>query len=163
MSAAHFFTGDQVMKYLAVLLFLPGLALAQPQQAQQPLSFEEYKKAMQPAIEESLPVMRATRACLDEAATKEASEQCMITNAEKVIALQKKLGSPAAAEPQDPQEMGKFPEGFAWNEDVKKKMLQNMDRAIEFNTIKQECLTSSNTKEEMGECMRSKMPAPSKP
>jgi hypothetical protein len=152
------------MKYLAVLMLLPTLAMAQPPQAQtQPPTFEEYKKAMQPAVDQSLPIMRETRACLDKATSKEATEQCMITNAEKVIALQQKLGSPAAAEPQDPQQLGRFPEGFEWNEDVKKKMLQNMDRAIEFNTAKQECFKTSNTKEEMGECLRNKMPAPPKP
>jgi hypothetical protein len=157
------------MKYLAVLIFLPTLAMAQSPQAQppqdqtKPITFEEYKKAMQPAIDQSLPIMRETRACLDRAATKEAAEQCMVTNAEKVISLQQKLGGSAAAEPQDPKEMGKFPEGFEWNEEVKTKILQNMDRAIEFNTAKQECLQGSATKEAMGECMRSMMPAPAKP
>ena len=157
-----------MMKYLAVLLFLPAIALAQdPAPAQgtqtQAPSFEEYKKVMQPAVEESLPIMRETRACLDKATTKEATEQCMITNAEKVIALQQKLGAPTSAAPQDPHELGKFPAGIEWNEELKQKMLQNMDRAIVFNEAKQECLKSSNTKEQMAECLRDKMPAPTKP
>jgi hypothetical protein len=152
------------MKYLAVLMFLPALAMAQPPEAQTQMpTFDEYKQAMQPAVDESLPIMRDTRTCLDKASNKEAAEQCMITNAEKVIALQQKLGGSAAAAPQDPQKMGKFPDGFEWNDEVKQKLLQNMDRAIEFNTAKQACLKVSNTKEEMGDCMRSKMPASPKP
>lgn len=156
------------MKYFAVLMFLPALAMAQQppsgtQTQPQPPTFEEYKQAMQPAIEQSLPIMRETRDCLEKADTKEATEQCMVTNAEKVISLQQKLGAPTTEAPQDPQEMGKLPEDFEWNDEVKKKLLENMDRAIEFNTIKQECLGGSDTKEEMGTCMRSKMPAKKKP
>jgi hypothetical protein len=159
------------MKYLAALLFLPAIALAQapegqPQSQQQPqpkaLSFEEYKKAMLPALEESLPVMHQTRECVSKAASKEATEQCMITNAEQVVAFQKKLGAPTGETPLDPQKLGRFPQGFEWNEDVNKSMLQKMDQAIQFNTVKQECLQTSATTEEMKACMGSKWPAPSK-
>ncbi len=164
------------MKYLVALLFLPALALAeapegqpqpQPQPQQQPQtkspSFEEYKKAMLPALEESLPVMHQTRECVNKATSKEETEQCMITNAEKVVAFQKKLGVPTGEAPLDPQKLGRFPEGFEWKEEVNQKMLQNMDQAIQFNTVKQECLQTSGTIEEMKACMGAKWPAQPKP
>ena len=152
------------MKYLAVVLFLPALALAQTQQAQpQAPSFEEFKQFMQPALAQSLPLMKETRDCLEKAATKETTEQCIIDNAKKVIALQQKLGGSAAPPPQDPEKIGRFPEGFEWNQEVKQQMLEKMDRAINFNTVQQECLGHSNSKEEMDECMRSKLSAQPKP
>ena len=155
------------MKYLATLLFLPTLVLAQapenqaqPQQTPhpQPVSFEQYKKSMQPIVEQSLPLMRETRECVSKATTQEATEECMLTNTKKVFAMQEKMGGPTAQTQQDPVKLSKFPEGFEWNLEANQKILHNMDNAIQRNTIALECMSVSNSREEMANCMRSKMP-----
>jgi hypothetical protein len=153
------------MRYFYVLLVLPTLALAQAPEGQvqpqsQPPTFAEFKQQMQPVIEHSLPAMHKMRECVSKANSKQATEACMQIMAENIQALQKKMGAPAGAQSQGMPPMDKFPEGFEWNDQVKQKMLRNMDRAIVQNTAMQECLQNSNTKEEMGNCMRSKMPAP---
>ena len=155
------------MKYLATLLFLPALALAeapegqpQPQQPPQPPSFEQYKASMQPILEQSLPLIRETRECVSKADSKEATEECMLTNTKKVLAMQEKMGGPMAHTQQDPVKLSKFPEDFEWKPEVNQKILQNLDNAIQRNSAALDCLSGSNTREEMAACMRSKMPQP---
>jgi hypothetical protein len=107
--------------------------------------------------------MRETRECVSKATTKEATEECMLINTKKVLALQEKMGGPTAQTQQDPVKLSKFPEDFEWNEGVNQTILQNMDTAIQRNTTALECMSVSNSREEMANCLRSKMPQQSAP
>jgi hypothetical protein len=146
------------MKYLLPLLLLPSLALAQPPapqgQSQQPPDFNAFKQSMQPVIEKSLPAMKETRECVSKAQTQEDVKKCMQAMAKKAQAIKEEL----AGSSDTPPVASKVPDDFKWDPETKKLMLQNMDRSIKMNTSMQECLGKSSTREEMGECMRSKMP-----
>jgi hypothetical protein len=152
------FIQESFMKsLLAIFLLLPTLAMAQPSAGQgQAPSFEEFKKGMQPVLTESLPSMKKTRACLAKAASNADVEKCMQEMMVMAKALQKKLGMPDAPG-KNPAEMTKPPEGFEWNEEAKRNMLNNMDQSIQQSEAMHECLKASNTADEMNSCMRSKM------
>jgi hypothetical protein len=154
------------MKYFLALLVLPALASAQAPEGQgQPPSFDQFRQAMLPVIEQSLPAMQQTRECVAQSDSKEATVECMQKMADMARSLQAKMGAPAGAgaTPPPANEMVKPPEGFEWNQETKQRMLQEMDRSIQQSVAMQECLQGSKTGEEMGNCMRSKQPAPPKP
>ena len=158
------------MKKLLPFLLLPGLVLAQaPEQAPEgeapdpkgqtpaPPSFDQFKQAMLPIIDKSLPAMKETRECVSQADSKEAVEKCMNAMAEKAKEIQKQSGG------EGKEVTSKVPEDFEWTPETKQMMLSNMDRSIKQNTAMQECLSSSGNREEMATCIRAKLPAPKKP
>lgn len=152
------------MKYLLPFFLLPSLALAQAPETQTPApegqmqapTFDQFKQSIQPIMEKSLPVMKETRECINKANSKEDVEKCMNAMAEKVKEIQKQAGG------QGKEVTSKAPDDFKWNPETKQMMLKNMDRSIKQNTAMQECLGKSNNREEMGNCIRSKLPAPKK-
>ena len=152
------------MKYLLPFFLLPSLALAQAPEGQtqapeaqvQGPTFDQFKQSMQPIMEKSLPAMQETRQCINKANSKEDVEKCMNTMAERVKEIQKQAGG------QEKAVTSKAPDDFKWNPETKEMMLKNMDRSIKQNTAMLECLGKSGNREEMGSCMRSKLPAPKK-
>lgn len=148
-----------MMKILLPFLLLPSLVLAQeaPEgQTPEPPNFDQFKQTMLPVIEKSLPTMKETRECVSQADSKEAVEKCMNAMAEKAQEIQKEFGGEGKAV------TSKIPEDFKWDPETKKAMLAEMDRSLKQNTAVKECLSKSNTREEMGGCMRAKLPPPRK-
>ena len=126
-------------------------------QMKQP-TFEQFKSAMQPVIDETLPAMQQTRECVSKSTSIEETEKCMKTMSDVAESLRQKTGSHVI--PSAKETSGKAPAGFEWNEENKAKILKNMDHSITYSTSMQECLKSSTSNEEMSQCMRGKMPAP---
>lgn len=143
------------MKYLLPILLLPSLAFAEPPEEQMKApSFEQYKSTMQPVLQDSLPAIKETRACVNKASSKEEFVKCVKIMEGKARATRKKMGVT-----EDKTPTTELPDDFEWNAQTKESMLKDIDRSIQYNSALQECLGKSNTGEEMGNCMSSKAPA----
>jgi hypothetical protein len=121
--------------------------------------FEQSKKMMLPMIEESLPVMKEARSCLQAAQSKDDLQVCT----ELMAALQKKMQArmgPAMGMPEGEQPPVKDAKEVEWNEATKKNMLMFLDRSILVGSAMQECLTQSSGMGQMQQCMESKRPNP---
>ena len=141
------------MKFLvSFFLLLPSLVMAQPPAGEgMPVSFEEFKKAMLPAIEASLPAMEKNRECISKAGSKEDVKKCMQEMAARVKAMQEKLG--LSGGDASPPEVTEPPKGFVWNEANKTKMLKMQDQSIKMNKAMLECLQSTGDADAMNNCM----------
>jgi hypothetical protein len=143
------------MKYLLPILLLPSLAFAEPPEGQMKTpSFEQYKSTMQPVLQDSLPAIKETRACMNKASSKEEFVKCVKIMEDKARATRNKMGIP-----EDKTPTTKVPDDFEWNAKTKESILKDIDRSIQYNSALQECLGKSKTDEEMGNCMGSKAPA----
>lgn len=150
------------MKYFIPFFLLPTLTLAAPQEEKmEGPSFGQFKEKMQPVIEQSLPAMKKTRACISKANSKDDVDKCMKTMAEMAKSMQKQLGMPEGMPKGGPseEEISKAKKDFEWDEETKSKMLMHMDRSIKQSDAMQECLGKSKTGEEMNSCMQNKAPA----
>ena len=143
------------MRTLAILLLLPLVALAQPPAEKiDPQQFFEMSKArMQPMMEESLPAMRKTLACMKQAEDQAAYEKCAEIMSALDQKMREKMGMPenpagaAQAHKQDPKSL-------EWTAENKQKMLQFLERSIEVGTAMNDCFTKSTTVEQMQQCMK---------
>ncbi len=156
------------MRFSALFLMLPALAMAQPPGQPMPQMdpqqiFEQSKKMMLPMVEESLPTMREARACLEKAEDQADFEGC----AKIMEELQKKLHArmgpmpdmpegqqpPQGAEPPKPEQ-----KPIEWNDQTKKNMLQFLDRSILMGDAMKDCLQKSGSMDQMQQCMQAKRP-----
>lgn len=153
--------GEFAMRFLAILLLLPALALAQqttPQRGQQQF-YEQTKKMMLPMIQESLPAMREARSCLRAAVDQVAFEKCAGIMQELDEKMRARLGP--APDMQDGQAPPvKDPKEIEWNAETKKNMLQYLDHSITVGNAMSDCLNQSGTMQQMQQCMQSKKPKP---
>ncbi|MCU7921849.1 MAG: hypothetical protein KZQ88_04050 [Candidatus Thiodiazotropha sp. (ex Dulcina madagascariensis)] len=148
------------MKLLALMLLLPSLLFAQqpppggnvdPQQF-----FEESKQKMLPMMEKSLPAMQQTKACLEKAEDQAAFEKCteIMTAMEKEI--REKMG-PMPGMPEG-QATSKGPKDIVFNAEVKKGMMQFLDRSIMIGSAMKKCFSESASMEQMQHCMQASKP-----
>jgi hypothetical protein len=149
------------MKYLSLLMLLPLVALAQPPapQMDSKLFFEEAKKMMQPMVQETLPAMRQTRACMENADDQAAFEKC----AEIMIEVEKKMraqAAPGAHMPQGRGSMAPDPKDVKWNETTKARTLKSLDRSIAMGDAMNECLNQSASMEQYQQCVEAKKSKP---
>lgn len=154
------------MKFLFALLLFPiaVMAAGPANQAGAPQgmpNFDQFKSKMQPVIDQTLPLMQEAKDCVTKAGSTEDVEVCMQKMLDARIAVQQQLGMPAP--PDTGMDMTKAPEGFEWNEDSKNKMIQRFDMAIQQTSAMSECLSSSSSGQEMGDCIKQKTPAPGQP
>jgi hypothetical protein len=153
-------TAEITMRLLLFLLF-PAIALAEPSgpvgQIDPQQIFEQSKQMMLPMIEESLPVMKEARSCLEAAQSKDDLKAC----SELMAELQRKMSSrmgPAMGLSESKEPSMRQPVDIEWNEEVKKNMLIYLDRSILVGTAMQECLNQSSGMEQMQQCMEAKRP-----
>lgn len=149
------------MRFLAILLLLPILAVAQPTapQMDQQQFYEQTKKMMLPMIQESLPAMREARSCLQAADDQDAFEKCAGIMQELDKKMRARLGPvPGMQEGQAPPV--KDPKEIEWNAETKKNMLRYLDHSITVGNAMSDCLDQSSTMQQMQQCMQSKKPTP---
>ena len=149
------------MKYLSLLMLLPTVALAQPpaSQVNSKLFFEEAKKMMRPMVEESLPAMRQTRACMESADDQAAFEKCaeIMTEMEKKVRAQ--MG-PGVQMPQGRGPMAKDPKEVKWNKITKARTLKSLDRSIAMGDAMNDCMNQSASMEQYQQCLEAKKSKP---
>ncbi len=156
------------MRFSALFLMLPALALAQPPGQPMPQMdpqqfFEQSKKMMLPMVEDSLPTMREARACLEKADDQAAFDECSKIMAELQKKMQARMG-PLHGMPEDQQPPQgaeppmQEPKQIEWNEQTKKNMLQFLDRSILMGDAMKDCLQKSGNLEQMQQCMQAKRP-----
>ena len=143
------------MKWLITTLLIPGLAFAQPPaqgegQIDPQQYFERSKQAMLPMIDKSLPKMEETKVCLGKAKDQAAFTKCV----EIMVALEKemyaKMGQ-ATGVPDKPQP--KAHKEVEFNEQNKRNMLKFLDQSILRGDALKKCFTSSETHQQMQNCM----------
>lgn len=142
------------MKYLSLLVLLPMVALAQPPapQMDSKLFFEEAKKVMQPMVQESLPAMRQTRACMENADDQATFEKC----AEIMVEMEKKMRAQAGSGAHMPQGRGSTtpdPKDVKWNKMTKARTLKSLDRSIAMGDAMNDCLNKSASMEQYQQCL----------
>jgi hypothetical protein len=142
------------MKYLPLILLLPTVALAQPPapQMDSKLFFEEAKKMMQPMVQESLPAMRKTRACMEGADDQTAFEKC----AEIMIEMEKKMRAQMPSMPQGRGPVTTDPKDVKWNKVTKARTLKSLDRSIAMGDAMSDCLNNSTSMEQYQQCVEAK-------
>ena len=104
-------------------------------------------------MEESLPAMRKTLACMKQAEDQAAYEKCAEIMSALDQKMREKMGMPenpagaAQAHKQDPKSL-------EWTAENKQKMLQFLERSIAVGTAMNDCFTKSTTVEQMQQCMK---------
>ena len=146
------------MKYLPLLLLVPVLALAQPPAGQMDPQqvYEQTKQMMLPMMQETLPVMREARSCLQGADDQAAFEQC----AKVMVELDKKMRARMGGVSGSQTPPMTDPKDIEWNPENKKKMLHFLDNSITIGTAMSDCLNQSSAMQQMQECMQAKAPKP---
>ncbi|MGD8907731.1 MAG: hypothetical protein PVI92_00180 [Chromatiales bacterium] len=149
------------MKILSLLLLLPALALAQQSgpgaQMDHQQFFDQSKKMMLPAIEESLPLMREARRCLQAAENQEDLQAC----GEIMGQLQEKMQARTPSGVPEGQESPMTePKDIEWDEETKRSALLFLERSILVGSAMQECFNQSSGMEQMQQCMQAKKPKP---
>ncbi len=160
------------MRFSALFLMLPALAMAQPPAQPMPQIdpqqfYEESKKMMLPMVEETLPAMREARSCLEKAGDQAAFEACGKIMEEVSKKMQARMGGmpgmpgmpPGHQPPQGAGSSVQEREHIEWNDENKQKMLQFLDRSILMGDAMKECMQKSGTMEQMQQCMQSKRPS----
>ncbi len=138
------------MKYLLLFLFVPAIALAQaPNQGQmlRQAAFEQIKERMGQMMISTIPAMEKTQTCLQQASDKADLNGCV----EIMAAVQQKVMSKMAAG-HGAQKMPPRPD-IEWSEELKTKMLKDLDRVLVDSKVTQGCLGSSSSPEQMDACM----------
>ena len=140
------------MKVFLPLLLVPALAFAQqgqPPQMDQKM-FEQIKQSMLPMIQKSLPAMEDTRACVQATGNSEQLQQC----AQKMVEFSRQMmimaGTPADKIPEPPPEAMQM----EWSEEIKGKILADIDQAIVRTRATKGCLESSADNQQMSACMQ---------
>lgn len=149
------------MRFLPLLLLLPGLALAQPpgHQMDPQQFFEQTKTMMLGMMDETLPAMREAQGCLKGADDQGAFEEC----AEIMVELDKKMRArmgPVTGMGEQQAPPMKDPSEVEWNAETKKNTLMFLERSIAIGGAMQDCLKQSGTMEQMQQCMQAKQPQP---
>ena len=150
------------MRFLSLLLLIPGLALAQPPAGQMDPQqfFEQSKKMMLPMMEESLPAMKEARACLEKADDQSSFESCAEIMAELDKKMRSRMGGmmPPGAQARHEEKPMKDPKDIEWNAETKKDMLFFLDQSITVGQAMTKCFKQSSTMEQMQQCSMSVMP-----
>ncbi len=139
------------MKYLLPFLIVPAIAFAQaPSQGKMSKQdyFDGIKGRMQQVMALTVPAMEKTQVCLQQAGDKPALNGCIDIMAE----VQRKMMSGKAAG-HGAQNMPKKP-NIEWSEEIKAKMLKDLERALTESKATQGCFGSSATPEQMDVCMK---------
>jgi hypothetical protein len=144
-------------------MLLPAVALAQPPEPGAHMDpqqfFEQSKKMMLPMIEESLPVMRKARRCLQAAENREDLQACGEIMAQLQEKMQARMGPPPGM-PEGREPPMRDPKDIEWNEETKKNTLLFLDRSILVGSAMQTCFNQSSSMEQMQQCMQAKKPKP---
>ncbi|MES9939658.1 MAG: hypothetical protein ABW104_07320 [Candidatus Thiodiazotropha sp. 6PLUC2] len=148
------------MKWLITILLIPGLAFAQPPgpaagQVDPQQFFEQSKQTMLPMIDESLPAMEETKACLGKAGDQAAFTKCV----EIMVALEKEMQAKmgrSVGMPTKPQTQASKKVEF--NEKNKSNMLKYLDQSILMGNAMKKCFSSSESAEQMQNCMTAAKP-----
>jgi len=149
------------MKYLSLLMLLPTVALAQPPapQMDSKLFFEEAKKMMRPMMEESLPAMRQTRACMENADDQATFEKCAAIMVEVEKKVRAQMG-PGARMPKGQGPVPTDPKDVKWNKITKARTLKSLDRSIAMGDAMNDCMNQSTSMEQYQQCVQAKQSKP---
>ena len=155
------------MKIAATLLLIPVVALAQAPNPGIDRSkiLEQMKQSMLPMIEQSLPEMEKTRACVQASSNTAELKEC----AEIMQVFQQKMMAemappPGAQGPAGPGQPGAGAGGSApppppqpeivWSEQRRDEIVQGLEMSIKQASAMQGCLQSSATPEQMDSCLQ---------
>ena len=140
------------MKRILPLLLLPVMAIAQqgqpPQMEQQ--AFEQIKKNMLPMLQQALPAMQETLACVQATGNSADLQQC----AQQMVEFSRQMaimsGVPADQVPEPPPGAMQM----EWSEQLKGQIVTDISQSIERAKATLSCLESSSESQQMGACMQ---------
>ena len=133
------------------LPFLSGTALAQQapgRQPQQMPEFSEVKARMLPMMAESLDPMTKTRDCIAASQNSDQLNGCVSIMADYQEKMMTRMGRPADGQ-QPPQ-----PPKLEWSEELKGRILTDIELSIKNTLATKGCLDSSTNHEQMSQCMQ---------
>ncbi|MES9884920.1 MAG: hypothetical protein ABW185_29095 [Sedimenticola sp.] len=138
------------MKYLLPFLIAPAIVFAQAP-GQGKMSKQDYfggiKGRMQQVMALTIPAMEQTQGCLQQAEERSALNGCI----DIMAGVQRKMMSPRAAG-HGAQAVPKRPD-IEWSEEIKGKMLKDLERALAESKATSGCFDTSTTSDQMDACM----------